>query len=301
MAVSADRMTTTPRRWREALDRADPQDLALRLTLLYFVLEPGIHWQERVPVQALAAAALLVPGWLQSRGIWGLLAAVNAFRLLYLWPHADNHDYFATYWCLAIFVTRWAPDVPAALARSARLLLGCGFALALLWKAVLSPDFLNGDFFRLALLMDGRFPDLARLAGGLSLALQEGNARFLAGQGGVFVEPPALVFLAGVMTTWTLAVEALLAVVFLWPDGSRPGPLLSGLRDGLLILFCASTFAVAPVAGFGWLLVAMGVAQCGPGRTRVRGFYLATFLIILVYASVPWLELLADAFQGGQG
>ena len=301
MAASAENRAPTPQRWREALDRLDPQDLALRLTLLYLVLEPGIHWQERVPVQVLAAAALLVPGWLQSRGIWGLLTAVNGFRLVYLWPHADNHDYFATYWCLAIFVTRWAPDVPAALARSARLLLGCGFALALLWKAVLSPDFLNGDFFRLALLMDGRFPDLARLGGGMTLALQEANTQFLAGQGGVFAEPPSLVCLAGVMTAWTLAIEGLLALVFLWPDGSRPGAMLSRLRDGLLILFCASTFAVAPVAGFGWLLVAMGVAQCSPGRTRVHAVYLATFLVILVYASVPWLEFLADAFEGGRG
>ena len=91
MAASAENRAPTPQRWREALDRLDPQDLALRLTLLYLVLEPGIHWQERVPVQVLAAAALLVPGWLQSRGIWGLLTAVNGFRLVYLWPHADNH------------------------------------------------------------------------------------------------------------------------------------------------------------------------------------------------------------------
>ena len=74
------------------------RDLALRLTLLYFVLEPGIHWQARVPVQLLATAGLLVPGWLSSRTLWGFLAAVAGVRLVFLWPHSDNHDYFAFYW-----------------------------------------------------------------------------------------------------------------------------------------------------------------------------------------------------------
>ena len=43
MAASAENRAPTPQRWREALDRLDPQDLALRLTLLYLVLEPGIR------------------------------------------------------------------------------------------------------------------------------------------------------------------------------------------------------------------------------------------------------------------
>jgi hypothetical protein len=301
MAPSAEPSRAAPGSTTVIPSDPSSRDLALRLTLLYFVLEPGIHWQARVPVQLLATAGLLVPGWLSSRTLWGFLAVVAGVRLVFLWPHSDNHDYFALYWCLAIVLGGFAPDFGAAVSRSARLLLGCGFALAVVWKAGLSPDFVNGDFFRLALLMDGRFPELARLVGGLTLAAQEANAQFIAGQGGVFTEPPALVLLAWSMTIWTLLVEGLLAGVFLWPDrGGVVAPARERLRNGLLLLFCATTFAIAPVAGFGWLLVAMGVAQCDPARRRVRALYVATFMLILIYANVPWLEFLAGLFAGHQ-
>ena len=59
-----------------------------------------------------------------------------------------------------------------------------------------------------------------------------------------------------------------------------------------LLLFCATTFAVAPVAGFGWLLMVMGVAQCERERKNMRSLYLATFSLILIYREIPWASLL---------
>ena len=44
--------------------------------------------------------------------------------------------------------------------------------------------------------------------------------------------------------------------------------------------------------GFGWILMAMAVAQCEPERPRTRVLYLVTFLIILLYAHLPWEALL---------
>jgi hypothetical protein len=55
------------------------------------------------------------------------------------------------------------------------------FALAVLWKAVLSPDFLDGRFFRVTLLTDPRFGEVAMLAGGLTQDQLDQNRQSLAG------------------------------------------------------------------------------------------------------------------------
>ena len=103
-------------------------------------------------------------------------------------------------------------------------------------------------------------------------------------------EPPRLRLLAHALTVWTLAIEGLLATAFLWPG--RRGP--ARLRDAALLLFCATTFAVATVAGFGWLLLAMGIAQCPAESGRTRVLYLATFALILFYREVPWTAWLVQ-------
>ena len=58
-------------------------------------------------------------------------------------------------------------------------------------------------------------------------------------------------------------------------------------------LFCATTYALAPVAGFGWLIATMGLAQCRPDQRRLRGAYVAVFLLILLYSEIPWTGVLA--------
>ena len=98
------------------------------------------------------------------------------------------------------------------------------------------------------------------------------------------VLPARFLWLAGFATFWTLGSEALLAAAFLWPGAGG----LARWRDGALLLFCASTYAVATIEGFGWLLIAMGVAQCDPGRRRWRTLYLTLFALILVYREIPW-------------
>ena len=62
------------------------------------------------------------------------------------------------------------------------------------------------------------------------------------------------------------------------------------IRDGLLLFFCATTYAITTVEGFGWLLVAMGVAQTPAGHHRTRLLYVVTFALILFYREVPWAD-----------
>ena len=64
-------------------------------------------------------------------------------------------------------------------------------------------------------------------------------------------------------------------------------------RHTSLLDFCVATYALAPVAGFGWLLATMGLAHCRPGQRRLRGVYLAVFILILLYTEFPWTGVLA--------
>ncbi len=283
--------------WR-ALAKMDGVDLALRLTLLDLVLRPiGNGWL-RVAAVGPAAVGLLLPGALRRIELWMLLTAATSARVVLDWPLPDNHAYLLSYWCLAVTLALATRDVKGFLAFNARLLIGLAFAFATLWKGVLSPDFLDGRFFQVAFLTDPRFEGIARLIGGLSpTELADWKQAVLRHADGGMLEAvpglapiPSIAMAARVSTAWTLAIESALALTFLWPSeqtGRR-------VRDALLLIFCATTYAVAPVEGFGWLLVAMGVAQCSDERVRTRALYLTVFALILVYREIPWATRLAD-------
>ena len=260
-------------------------DLALRLTLLALLLHPvGRGWLAPA-LLALAGLGLVAPVALRHPLLWLALAALTAFRVLADWPLADNHAYLLAYWCLAIGLARLSPSPERALAWNGRALVGLAFAFATLWK-VLSPDFLDGRFFRVALIQDPRLAPFTERVGGLDPSQLAERRAFL----GLHVDGPAhglpeappeperLRVAATVATFGTLGLEGAVALAFLWPLERR-----AWLRHALLLLFCATTYAVAPVMSFGWLLLAMGVAQTERGATRTRLAYLAVYALLLIF------------------
>jgi hypothetical protein len=56
----------------------------------------------------------------------------------------------------------------------------------------------------------------------------------------------------------------------------------------VLLLFCVATYAFAPVAGFGWLLLVMGLAQFREQETWLRRSYVTVYFLVLIYSEVPW-------------
>jgi hypothetical protein len=66
------------------------------------------------------------------------------------------------------------------------------------------------------------------------------------------------------------------------------------LRHAMLLTFCVITYAFAPVAGFGWLLLVMGAAQAEPRQRWLQRLYVIAFLVVLFYSEVPWAGLLLD-------
>jgi hypothetical protein len=280
--------------WLRALADTGPEPVALRLTLLDLVLRPVGHGSLRPATLALAALGLLWPRALRHPALWLALAVLLGLRILYGWPLGDNHAYLFVYWTLAVAIALRTADAHASLAWNARVLIGLVFVFATVWKVGLSDDFMDGRFFRAVLVGDERFDLVARTAADPAevVALREFVLAPVVGEQPPAAdpppEPPRLRRMALLATWWTAAIEASLAAAFLLPP-------LASLRDPLLLFFCATTFAIAPVEGFGWLLLAMGAAQTDPSRRKLRLAYLAVFALLLAYRELGFMRALPPA------
>ena len=280
----------------------DVVNLALRLTLLDLLLRPIGDWFFRPAILGLATLGVVLPGQLRRPCLWIVLAILTMLRVVLGWPMADNHAYLLSYWCLAVALALSSRDPRACLALNARLLVGLAFACATLWKVVLSPDYLDGRFFRVLLLTDRRFESFTQIVGGVTPELldslrafvtQHVDGQFFAGPDAP-QEPARFLWLTYGMTWWTILLEGATAVTFLWPFGRG----MAQWRNAVLLLFCATTYAVAPVEGFGWLLIAMGVAQCDPTWRKTLLLYLVAFLLILFYRDAWITQLLEFSWHG---
>ncbi len=252
------------------------------------------EWFVRPLILGAAVLILVYPRALRSPMIWGGVALLTALRIVEDWPLADNHIYLLCYWTLTIALSLRAHDASTALAYTSRWLIGLAFAFAVLWKVVLSPDFLDQRFFRVTLLTDPRFGVVAQLVGGLSADELEANRQALTplAHGAELLHPPRvheparLRAFAAVSTWGLLVLEAAVSVLMLTPTTR-----FALLRHVLLLSFCGVTYAFAPVAGFGWLLLAMGLAQLDDRRRWWRGAYVVAFVAVLFYDELPWAEL----------
>ena len=283
---------------RPAGDDDGVADIVLTLTAIILLLRPLDVWWLAPFALAIACLALAVRAIRRSPLTWIVVAALVAARVVVVWPLADNHIYLLAYWCLAIGLALSGAASAATLSRSSRWLIGASFAMAVLWKAVLSPDYTDGRFFRVTLLTDERFADAALVFGGLSREQMATNRTFLEPlpEGAElldpppFIEPPRLRAFAATATWGGLLLETLVALAFLLPVRGR----LELSRHAALLAFCVATYALAPVAGFGWLLATMGLAHCRPSQRALRGAYLAVFVLILLYTEFPWTAVLAS-------
>jgi len=282
---------------RPADDADGVPDSVLTLTAIILLLRPLDVWWLAPFVLAAACLSLILRPVRRAPLTWVLVAVLVAIRIVYVWPLSDNHIYLLAYWCLAMGLALSGPIPAATLSASSRWLLGAAFAMAVLWKAVLSPDYVDGRFFRVTLLTDERFADASLVFGGLSRDQMAVNRKFLEPlpegaellEPPAFVEPPRLRAFSAIATWGGLVLEALVALLSLIPAEGR----IQLARHASLLLFCATTYALAPVAGFGWLLATMGLAQCRPGQRTLRGAYAAVFILILLYSEIPWAGVLA--------
>mgnify|MGYP007044780742 CR=1 FL=1 len=275
----------------------EPVELSARLTLLALLFTHIGSWHVRPLVLLLAGYGLLAPGALRSSLLWLALAALSGWRALEDWPLADKHAYLLAYWCLALSIAFFASDPAKVLSHQGRWLIGLVFLLAVVQKGS-TPNFVDGTFFATLYLLDPRFEDLTVLLTSLGYAdldvarrMMESDFRVLTRTSLPFAIPGSLRAIAWFSTWWSLLEQAAVAIAFLAPAGSW----LHGKRDFFLVLFCLTAYAVAPVPGFGWLLIAMAVSQCGSGRWRTM--YLISFGMLALYYYVPWANILVSIFD----
>lgn len=266
-------------------------DLVLVLTLLLLVLyTAGVA---AVIVQSLAIAALIHRPLARRPGLWIAITAALLVDLPYAWYVLVNHSFLIIYWCLALAVALRSDRPARVMATSARLLIGLVFLFAVTWK-VLSPDYLSGDFFAFTLVTDERFAVVSETLGGAPPGATERNRTALetwhTGGDTPAIEletGPNVALIATAMTWWGLTLEAVIALLFLLPPRSR-GP--TRRRELLLLVFVATTYPVAPVVSFAWILLILGLAQSTWRPPAARTVYPLVFVALWVLneSSAVW-------------
>jgi hypothetical protein len=273
-------------------------EIVLRMTAIILLLRPMGPWGVRPLILGLSGLAIALPRVLVTSATWYALAALITIRIIADWPLPDNHVYLLAYWCLAVALALGSRDVASTIRRSSRLLIGAAFLMAAIWKCVLSPDYLDGRFFSVTLLTDPRFENATLLLGGLTAEQLNESRDYLRPlpDGAELLDRPALAKTSAMTlltraSTWGLLVlEAVIAFAYLYPLARR----VVALRHVLLLLFCVVIYAVAPVAGFAWLLLTMGIALTGSKQRWLRGAYITAWCLILIYDEVPWSRLLVE-------
>lgn len=258
--------------------------LLLRLTAVIILLH-GIDDLHRamLPEKALAAAMLLWPRLINQRLTWLALSGLVVWNTVSNWPFLVNHEYLITYWVLVCTLALYAPIPAAVMAWNARLLVGLCFFFATLWK-LLSGEYLNGSFLHLTFLLDPRLSSVA-LLGGVSAETLQTNADLLsvlqATGPSVLITRPLIAFISHVLSYWTILIEALVALTFLFPQPRW----LHQQRDWGLLFFTFTTYAIIPVFSFAAVLLVLGLAQCEhPQRQRL---YLRAWLLIPIWMVLP--------------
>jgi hypothetical protein len=162
----------------------------------------------------------------------------------------------------------------------------------------LSPDYLDGRFFRVTFLTDPRFENVPMLAGSFTADQLAESRAYLSPrpEGAELVAPPilhdtpsfsAIVYFS---TWWTILIETLCAFFFLVPFRGRSGI----VRHVLLLTFCVTTYALAHVLGLGLLLLTMGLASVDVENRWLRATYFTAWLLVLAYYVIPWIGFLLD-------
>jgi hypothetical protein len=279
------------RRLATALASESHHSLTLRLTLLVVILHGTTSPFAAVVVRVLGVVMLLLPSLVtQARGFWWVLALSLVVSNADQWELVDNHQYLMTYWVLACTLTL---TNTLALRQNARMLVAVAFGLAVIWK-LLRGEYIDGSFFYLTLMTDGRIRDVAAVvaSGGTEITAAGraiGQLELFGSDGSTLAVPDdsRLWFLALGLCWMGLLVEAAVATLHMLPSHR-----LYLWRHASLMGFVAFTYFLLPVVGFGFLLGVMGFSQVGENDERLKRVYVV-LLCFLQLSLVPWRNLLS--------
>ncbi len=262
------------------------------LTLLLLLMHGPKDWYVRTPLIILSVTGIVIRAARSSPAFWFAISMFIIAHNMVSWANVDNHKWLMGWWCVALGMTALAP-VEAQLKVikfNARLLLGLCFAFATIWKLI-SVDYMDSTFFKFELLTDSRFRDAAQYVGRVDGEDLKENRKIRdqykrsyrkdaePSESFTLVSSPLVDLMAIGMTWWTIFIEGLIAVVCLWP-GDR---LVAIIRTTVVLVFAATTYLLAPVLGFGWMVVLMGFAQCPEKYKKLQASLLVVLGLFYIY------------------
>ncbi len=273
-----------------SFDAHPPYERTTLLSVLVLLLYGASYWYVSIPISILCLSGILFDRLRLNGYFWFAIACFLLCGIGNNWQTDDNHKYLICYWTLALCICLFQKDDYQVLARVARLLVGLTFAFATLWKLI-SPDFLNGDFFLHCFFYDSRFSvrlvslgiigdaPISQASQALKHLTHIGSDVGSIGLPDISHIRPLAIALA----YWTVLIEGLIAVSFL----CSPLTSLSRFRFVFLWIFIVSTYAFAPVIGFGWILLVLAYASCQPDEQAFKKLFIYTFLFLQCFR-LPW-------------
>jgi hypothetical protein len=256
------------------------------MLLLGMMLYSSDLWYIQLPIIVLASAGILVRELLKNQWYWFLVTLWFMGGLAFAWFSEGNQNYLMATACLAFLVSSSVPAYRnALLAHSTRLVIGLVFLFAVGWK-LYTPDFKTGEFYTYMFLTDYRMAPAILPFSSLDINDIRENLEDISkstrqqSEIVTLKSDPRIPFIAKGLAWLTLVLEALIALAFLFPRSLSLTAMKVPVRDCLLALFMLGSYVVAPVAAFGVVLCALGMAQAGNWSSRA--VYLALFLVVQV-------------------
>lgn len=266
------------------------------MTLLLLLFHSHIYWYIRVPVTCIAVLGILFPRICSSPLFWLLIASFISSGNFYNWSLVDNHKFLLGYWCFAIFLASLYDDQQtSSVLRSAACNL---LAFCMLFSAVAklsSESYRDCSFFHFTLLSDVRFASFTAAMSGMDVDSLAANRTIILNKQREYINGNAngstslksssdVLALAFILTWWTVGIELVLGVLFLIPSVGT----IECLRSIVLLVFALTTYSVAPVQGFGWLLIIMGLCHLSPSREWLKAAFVFSFVALEVYFAPLW-------------
>lgn len=267
-------------RFRNHIESMDSFELVSTLTIIIGVIYFADDPLYKVGMAVFAVASVVYAPIKNSFLFWMALAAFLAFMVALSWETTTSDLYLYLYWCIALAVTRLSSNPKGTLAVVARYMIALIFLFSFFWK-IISPDFATGNFFRFSFALDARLAPVAILLTPMTIQDFLRNRELASfrnlvqGDKVKLFESSQVRVLSRILAVTTLVIELLVGLAFV--TSWRKFKLF---KDGLLLLFLLTTFAVAPITRFGVLLACIGFSQA-EDRDYKSLFILAIFWIQL--------------------
>jgi hypothetical protein len=273
------------------IDEREKSDLLTFITLLLLLFYIDDVWYLEQPIRVLCFFGLFFKRARLNIEFWVAVVSLFAASNYLHWYTIDNHMYLMLYWTITILLSRVClelkQDGDEVLRFNGKWLLGTCMSLAVFWKLYQS-NYTDGSFFDFTLLTDDRFRNFASKLGGLDL-YKLGQNSYL--EQNIFRLPESMFILDSTskidtlgtfLTWWTILIEGFIAFLFIMPEKWMNKKLML-LRHWSLILFILSTYLIAPVFGFAWLLIIMALASLPKDYSYTRFAYIITLIFTQLY------------------